>query len=343
MKKVGIVLMVVLAALFLGFILGPRAQFSQVDGSPIEITIPFENLDSIIELRESRVDGLKADNHSRFIWQDSLNATEYSLVYLHGFSASFMEAQPILSHLSERYNLNTYLPRLYQHGLEDVDAFTRLQPKEWMDSAREAIAIGKSIGQKVIVMSTSTGSTFAAYLAAQDDDIHALICTSPNFDLADTKSRLIVGPWGKQLMRFVLKSNYREWPANEEVQKYWTTKNNIAGHIALRDLLNQTMTSETFSGIHQPTYTGYYYKDDEHQDNVISVEAIHEFMNSIGTSEDNKRSIAFDNAVGHVISSELMNPHWEDVQESIFEFCDEILHLPQKQTQSVSDTGANTK
>ena len=50
--------------------------------------------------------------------------------------------------------------------------------------AKEAIAIAKAIGDKVIVIGCSTGATLTLYLAAKDQDLAGLILLSPNIGWA---------------------------------------------------------------------------------------------------------------------------------------------------------------
>ena len=313
----GILLLAVLI-----YLLGPKASFASVNNDPYHKTFNLDQVENYIQTKESKISNIKPDNQSQFVWQDSLNKTDYSVVYLHGFSASHGEAFPILDNFSKRYKCNMYKPRLYLHGLNDVDAFVNITPEKWLKSAKEAISIGKAIGHKLIVISTSTGSTLAAYLAANDPDIHALIMTSPNFDLYDQNSYLLTKPWGKQIFKQIMGGNYREWNANESIKKYWTTKNRIEAHIAMRDLLNQTMTNEVFKKITQPVFIGYYYRDEDNCDKIISIDAIDEFGKTISTPKDKVSILPFANARGHVISSIYMNKAWEDVQNAIFDFCD---------------------
>lgn len=327
MKKLLLVLLAILLIPVIVYLSGPRAEFETVETSPLNIEFPIRSLDRMIWARESAVDGIKEDNQSQFFWIDSFERTEYSLLYLHGFSASHGEAQPILDNFAKRYRVNAYYPRLYLHGLEDVDVFKHLNPSDLVDSAREAIAIAKSIGHKVIIVSTSTGSTLAACLAAHDPDIAGLICLSPNFDLYDQRTHLLTGPWGKQIFRKMMGGDYRQWNASEEAQKYWTTKNRIEAHIALRDLLDQCMSESTFNSIDIPFYVAYYYKDEENMDKIISIDAIKKYYAFLSTPEDKKQIVAFDDARGHVIGSSIMNPNWASVQTSIFEFVEEKMHL----------------
>lgn len=325
MKWILRVLLIVLVFSGVVYAMGPTPSFKKINNKPFHRSFNINEVASYVIEKESKVNNIKPDNHSQFIWKDSLSKTEYGIVYLHGFSASHGEAYPIIDNLSDKYNCNTYLPRLYRHGLTDVDAFEDLNPELWLESAKEAIAIGKSICKNLIVVSTSTGSTFSIFLAANDPDIKALIMTSPNIDLEDSNSHLLVKPWGKQIFRMMMDGNYREWEANDTIQKYWTTKNRIEAHVALRDLLDQTMTKDIFEQINIPTFIGYYYRDETNKDNIISIDAIDKFGKTISTPKSEVKIQAFANARGHVIGSKYMNDNWKDVQDSIIDFINDVV------------------
>ncbi|WP_053403848.1 hypothetical protein [Persicobacter sp. CCB-QB2] len=54
-----------------------------------------------------------------------------------------------------------------------------MSPEGMVNSAKRAISIGKQLGEKVLVMSTSTGGTLGLYLAANNPEmIDALVCYS---------------------------------------------------------------------------------------------------------------------------------------------------------------------
>ncbi|MDA8693533.1 alpha/beta hydrolase, partial [Saprospiraceae bacterium] len=284
-------------------------------------------IETYVKNNEVKISNIKPDNQSQFIWHSPEQKTEYAVVYLHGYSASHGEAQPIITNFSKQFGCNTYLPRLALHGLTDVDAFENLTPKLLVDSAKEAIQVAKTIGEKIIIISTSTGCTLGTYLAANDPAIKGLIMTAPNFDLHDSNSHLLLKPWGKQIFRKMMGGDYRSWDTNSEAKNYWTTKNRIEGAIALRSLLDQTMTDETFSKINIPVFIGYYYKNSTSFDRIISIDAIKEFGKKIQTPEDKKEIIPISTGRGHVITSKYMNPEWEAVQRKIFKFAQEKLNL----------------
>ena len=215
------------------------------------------------------------------------------------------------------------------HGLQDTDAFLELTPVNLLESAKEALAIGQIIGKKVILMSCSTGSTLSIYLAAHNPGlVEAQVLYSPNIKIFDPTAKLLNDPWGEQIMKAVV-GDYRHFPEDEgtEVDKYWYIKYRSEGLIALQDLLEQTMTQEVFEKVEQPLFMGYYYKNEEEQDNTVSVAAMLDFFDAIGTNESRKVAMAFPNAGAHVITSPLQASNHEEVQRATEDFFKDVLNM----------------
>ena len=211
MKKILLGLALIFICLIVVYLLGPKPEYKKVNNTPIELGISLENIEDYIQSKEGSIPDIKAKNEAHILWADSTRKTEYAFVYLHGFTASHGEAHPIIQNIAKQYKSNTFLSRIHSHGLNDKDAFLDLTPTSMIESAKEAIAIGRTIGHKVIVMSCSTGSTYSAYLAPQDPAIVAQIMLAPNFDLQDPNTKLLVKPWGKQIMKKITGGNYRDW------------------------------------------------------------------------------------------------------------------------------------
>lgn len=95
---------------------------------------------------------------------------------------------------------------------------------DWLNDAAEALAIGQSIGERVILVGTSTGGTLALWLAQQGltDAVAAQILISPNLGPRQRASELLAGPWGAQLLSLLVGEEYRWQPLNAEQAKYWT-------------------------------------------------------------------------------------------------------------------------
>src|SRR5690606_4415203 len=99
-----------------------------------------------------------------------------SVVYLHGFSASEREGFPVHTEFAKKHGFNLFLARLDGHGLNTPEPLLDMTAQGLWKDAREALAIGKQLGDKVIVMGTSTGGTLALMLAAEyPADVEAVI------------------------------------------------------------------------------------------------------------------------------------------------------------------------
>jgi len=327
-----IVLMVIV------YLLGPKAAIPQVDITPISVNTNLVALEKEINDSEKLHLNLRKDNEARIVWAEASQKkkTPYSVVYLHGFSASQGEGAPMHEDFAKRYGCNLFLARLYGHGLNEEEALLDWTGEKFIESAKNAIAIGEQLGEKVILMGTSTGCTAALLLASKNPKIHSLINYSPNIDIANKDAWLLTRQWGLQLGRFVNGSNYNSWVPNEGTDNLVTYKYRLEAAIALKTLLDAEMIEENFSKITQPLFMGYWYKNEEIQDDVVSVNRMLEMYDQLGTPEAKKRKIAFDDATNHVLASPLWNENFETVKKETFDFAEEILGLvPVKKKEKV--------
>lgn len=317
-----------LIALIGGYFLGPspqRPHYSQalpaVPGEP-------GLLEKFVADKESRHQ-LKPENHAEIFWADSGKAkTDYAVVYLHGFSASKREGDPIHRRFAREFGCNLYLARLADHGIDTTESLMLYTADRAWESAKEALVIGKQLGRKVILMSTSTGGTLALKLAAEyPGDVHALINMSPNVALKDGAAFLLNDPWGLHIARIVLGGNYRNTGASDEFARYWNRKYRIESLTQLEELVETTMTTETFGKITQPVLNMYYYKNEDEQDPEVSVAAILDMHEALGTPIDKKKCIAFPDAGAHVIGCDLTSKDLEGVYNQIRLFATEQLQL----------------
>lgn len=323
------VILVIFLILVVGYFIGPKAYFDPIVGPEIQpITLSLDSLDRWVKSKEVDLPHFKPGNESRIVWaNDSIHKTRYSIVYLHGFSASPMESNPVHFQLAEELGYNLYMPLLPGHGLDDRESFIDLTPNELIDAAKEAIAIGQLLGEDVIVMSCSTGATLSIYLAgANKEFIDMLVMYSPNISLADPTSKLITGPWGKQILKSVVGDYWNPSGAGEgDGLKYWTTTYRTEGLIALQSLLDQTMTEEVFERVSQPYFLGYYYKNEQERDPTVSTDAMLWFDAYSSTPEDEKQVVAFPNAEAHVIANPIKSQSVEEVYDSTFAFIQRMI------------------
>ena len=319
-KKILWGILIFLALLVVVWILGPRVQYDAVDLTrPARLDLAIEEIDGYLQAKEASIEYLKEDNEARVVWADSSHQkTPYSVVYLHGFSASQGEGDPIHRLIADSIGANLFLARLRDHGLGTKEAFRDVSPQDWIDDTKEALAIGRLIGEQVIVVSCSTGGTLSLPLAPVEESLHSLILLSPNIEIADPNAAMITGPWGEQLIESMV-GEYRMVDSSQ-LSQYWSGNNHIDGLKALQGLIDQTMNDDTFKKITTPIYMGYYYKNEQEQDPVVSVDAMLEFYDAVGTPSDQKHKTAFANAGDHVVCSKYKNENWQDVYDDIMAF-----------------------
>lgn len=324
--------------LVIGLVMGPRQKYAPPVLLDTELATPMDSLEAWVSVREAAVTDLKPGNQAAIIWADPAKKqkTEYALVYLHGFSASHEEGAPIHTDFARRYGLNLYLSRLEDHGRPDSNSFVHLTPDNYLQSAEEAIDIGKKLGDKVIVMSCSTGGTLSAILASAGEDIHSMILYSPNIDIYDPMSEALLYPWGKQISAWVMDGEYNRIKYDTTARKYWNEIYHTNSLFVLKTLIRDYMNEEHFALIKCPVFLGYYYKDEEHQDKVVSVKRMLDFFDQIGTPDSLKKKMAFPEAGNHVISSYVMSKDIVGLEEATFGWAEKTLGLkPMQPAQSI--------
>ncbi|MGB6036152.1 MAG: alpha/beta hydrolase [Cryomorphaceae bacterium] len=323
-----------LAILFFGILLfyfiGPTPDTPTYNADLPEI-LSIAEVENFVENKESTYD-IKPGNKAEIVWWDSMNKTQtdVAIVYLHGFTASHEEGAPIHREIAQRFGCNLYLARLSEHGLITEEALLNFTAEGLWESAKEAYAIGKTLGKEVIIMSTSTGGTLALKLAATYPEIKGLINYSPNIEINDPAAFLLNDPWGLQIAGMVFKGDYRTIDSDEDYRKYWYDKYRLESIVELQELVETAATERTFKKVTCPVFDGVYYKDEDHQDQTVRVEAIRRMHEQLGTPEDKKQLIEFPNAGGHVIAYGKQSGAVDEVREATIGFFEGVVDLNQK-------------
>jgi len=288
----------------------------------------MQNLEKQVAAENAAIKNLKEDNEARIVWAnpDSIGKTEYVVVYIHGFSASCKEGYPTNYDFAKRYGVNMYCPILAEHGVSGDKPMENLTVEKYLESAKKALELGRQLGDKVILMSTSSGGTLSLKLAADNPWIYALILYSPNVDVVDQKAHWLTNKFGYALAKMV-KGEIITYDDPPEVQKYWQSQYHINGVRAMTQLLEKTMNPETFSKIKQPVFMGYYYKNEEEKDPTVSVDAMLKMYDELGTPTGLKQKAAFPNAGCHPIPSGIFNKHYKDVEAKTYEFVEKVLKM----------------
>jgi len=208
------------------FIFGPRAK---VEFKKPNVALGVD-LEDYLQVSESRFDDIVEGTAKTIIWKNpkSKQKTEYAIVYLHGFGATLPETRPFADQIAEGIGANLFYTRLRGHGRGRV-AFSEAKASEWMEDAYEALAIGRRLGNKVILMGTSTGASLAVWLARCEggEGIAALILISPNFGPKDPNAKFLIYPWASVFLPKIMGETFSWSSPNKKIMKYYNTEHSI--------------------------------------------------------------------------------------------------------------------
>ncbi len=288
-------------------------------------------LDDSVSKAELSNPAIKINNQARIIWVDSTKTkTEWSIVYLHGFTASQMEGDPVHKDIAAKFGMNLYLARLSDHGLASDSALVKMTPERLWETSKVALAIGEALGNKVILMSTSTGGTLALKLAEMyPDKVEALINYSPNIKINDTMAPMMNNHWGLNILNLVFKNGYVDNSATSDslVTQYWTTIYKTEALTELEELVETTMTEDVFSKVKCPSLTLAYFKDEERQDPTVKVSAMRWMNETLGTDVSKKRLVEMPTVGVHPMASSIRSKDIEAVELETIKFIKEVLEL----------------
>jgi esterase/lipase len=178
---------------------------------------------------------------------------------------------------------------------------------DYYQSVENYYAIAKKLGDEVVVLGTSFGGAMSLVLAANHPEIKALMLYGPCIAIKDPNATLLDNPWGLQMAHLITGSDYRDIPVMAPGHaENWSLHYRLEGVVAIQNFLTHAMKKEVFEKVKMPVFLGYYYKDEEHQDNVVSVDAMKVMFEQLGTPASLKKSEAFPNSGNHVITSNLL-------------------------------------
>jgi esterase/lipase len=329
MKRFLKIIAALIAVLAIVYFFGPKPEAPIYNNNLIQVPAEPAALEAYVASNEAKHQ-VKPDNEARIVWaNDSTKAkTPYVIVYLHGFSASQEEGNPVHRNIAKQFGCNMYLARLSEHGIDTIDPLVNMTATSLWESAKEAYAIGKQLGDKVILMGTSTGGTVALELASNFEDVAGLVLYSPNIAINNPSAFLTNNPWGLQIARMVMggKENVLK-NRTDTYKKYWNHQYRLEAVVELQELLETTMIPSHFNKIKCPLLTLYYFKDEKNQDPVVKVSAMKEMFEAVGTPANLKRMIPIPEAGNHVLASPIQSKDIVSVEKETALFLEQIMQL----------------
>ncbi|MEM7536828.1 MAG: alpha/beta fold hydrolase, partial [Chloroflexota bacterium] len=266
------------------------------------------------------------NTHKTIVWADQKNKkqTKTAVVYVHGFSSSRQETAPLCDRVAAQLNANLFYTRLTGHGQTGYH-LGEATVDDWFRDVAEAIEIGRYLGEKVVLVGNSTGSTLLAWLAAtgqlvrqpsQRDDIAALVLMSPNTGLRAAGSELLTMPFAKQMLRIV-EGETQEWDAfSPKHAAYWTLSYPSKALIPMMETVKLLRRAD-ISKIQQPVLMIY-----SPNDQVVDPKTMQTFFNSLETPH--RELILMDEVQdrnNHVLAGDALSPDTTD------EIAEHIIHF----------------
>lgn len=233
-------------------------------------------------LEASRKQGVRIGNEER-LERHAAGKAPIVILYVHGFGASRAEGEAVVEPLAAGLGANVYYTRLPGHG-GDLEAHAAARPEEYFARLEEDFHRVRPLGEKLVLIGSSTGGLLCTWLAARHpDDVSALVLASPLFDFAPPGSFLISRRVGMRIIEAVF-GEYRDasWKRDPEKRKqpgyedHWITRQRFRALLTLDGLRRTIATNEVLASVRAPVLMLYHYADDAHQDTVVSVPAIHE-------------------------------------------------------------------
>jgi esterase/lipase len=308
---VGLVALVI----WLVFRFAPRPRLdTRIPRPTVPPALPVHRLGEWLREVEDKVKHLIPGSEATIEWANPEKQEKMALcfLYVHGFSATRQETSPITQRLAASFTANTVHARLAGHGMSESSEPGPMEAsaEEWLQSLVDAWHLAEQLGDKVVIVGTSTGATLSVWLAHQhftQNKIHALLFMSPNFKIRNPLGFLLTWPWAPRWVPLLI-GRERTWqPVNELEAKYWTSRYSIQAVIEMQK------TVDWFRGLDLSSFNiplaTMYMKNDATIDSTAAVRA-HEAW---GADKKQLIPVTLDGEQAqHVFAGDITAPHRVD-------------------------------
>lgn len=281
---------------------------------PVELP---KDLDQYLRDEEAGIPGITPGAEKDIAWAGAPGVkTPFSIIYLHGFTATRQELAPVYDEVARAIGANIYYTRLTGHGMNG-EALAAATLDDWVNDTWEAYRIGERIGGRVIVAATSTGAPLALWLAAQNaprvganapgvaanaPKIAALVLASANVRPADSAAELLLWPWPvPNIILSAFVGPVRTVHAKNDLDaRYWTKRYPSKALLAMMATV-KLGRMVPLRDITVPSLWVYTDRDD-----VVSIPELKKYYERIGSAK--KRLVEIPGAAGHVLAGSIMSP-----------------------------------
>jgi esterase/lipase len=289
------------------YALGPRNDFGPAMPSPRpQPPQDISQLADWIQQSEAAFPDIKPGNAKGIVWAaEPGQRTHWAVVYIHGFSASRLETAPLAEVVASQLGANVFYTRLSGHGRANGDAMGEATPQDWMADTLEAVQIGQTLGERVLVISCSTGGTLATWLGTSADAarVSAHVFVSPNFGPKDKRSEIVNAPWGKHIALLV-QGKTRSWtPESAQEANAWTPSYPTKAIFPMMALVKNVRDSD-LSLFQTPVLVLY-----SERDETVDTTELKAAFTRLGSARKSIEPVAYSKSTGqHVLAGAIQDP-----------------------------------
>ncbi|MCV9960439.1 lysophospholipase [Pararhizobium sp. BT-229] len=216
----------------------------------------IEDIDAWLAAGESAFPDIRSGLAKEIIWADSVakGRTTLAIVYIHGFSASKDEVRPLPDLVANDLGANLFYARLTGHG-RTGEAMAEASVEDWKGDMAEALGIADRIGERTLIIATSTGASLATWALSQPDlsaRIAGAVFLAPNFKIKSRGAVLLTAPLARTSARLLLGRTRGFTPLNALHAAAWTTKYPVSALLPMAALVRQ-VRNLPFERITTPT------------------------------------------------------------------------------------------
>jgi len=204
--------------------------------------------------------------------------TRVALLYLHGFGASRAEGEAVVDPLADELGANVYYARLPGHG-ESVEAHAAQRFEDYVVVAEQSLVVARALGERVVVIGTSTGGLLGTWLASRHpDEVAALILASPLYAYSRSDAFVLSCPGGIALARLLngpdRDAKWIDDPEHRKLEGYeahWMEEQRFDALYALDDVRRLVVGGRVLEGVRSPVLLMH---TTQERDGAVSVAAM---------------------------------------------------------------------
>jgi alpha-beta hydrolase superfamily lysophospholipase len=303
-RWIGRGLLVALAALAALIAFGPRDRLDRVVFDDAQVPA---NPEAWLAAREAVMADILPGAEKQIVWAGAAGMrTPLAVIYVHGFSATKEEIRPVPDEVARALGANLFFTRLAGHGRGGA-AMAEATAEDWLLDMAEALAVGRRLGDRLVVIGVSTGATLAA--VALDDPqaaaaVAGVVLISPNFALRSPAGMILDLPWAPVWGPRIAGTERGFEPVNAEHGRWWTTRYPTAALFPMAELM-RAARAQDWSRLRIPALFVW-----SPEDQVVDPEWVYMVARSWGGPVEmlNPVLTARDDPFRHVIAGRILSP-----------------------------------